>query len=131
MRRLNRKRKAPTERSTNVKLPRVKDEKVAAKSLILLSETAKGLEMNTDDLLVAHALCSLGDMSSARAQTSPSNEVDDFKFECSVESDQRGKNSERQELKTVSVQKNEKRSQTWQQVNRWSSFFGGSMYKST
>ena len=57
----------------------MKDEKVAAVSLILLSEIAKDLEMNTDDLLVAHALCSLGDMSSASAQTSQSNEVDDFK----------------------------------------------------
>ena len=106
---MNRKCKAPTERSTNVKMPRVKDEKVAAESLLLLRETAKDLEMNSDDLLVAHALCSLGDMSSANAQTSQSSEVDDYsKFECSVESDQMGKKLEGQELKTVSVQNKEK-----------------------
>ena len=68
MRKLNRKRKAPAERSTNVKMPRVKDEKIAAESLLLLSEPAKELEMNMDDLLVVHVLCSLGDMSSANAQ---------------------------------------------------------------
>lgn len=44
VRRLNRKRKLPTERSTNVKMPRVigvKDERVAAETLLLLSEPSK------------------------------------------------------------------------------------------
>ena len=112
MRRLNRKRKVPTDRSTNVKMPRVKDEKVAAESLLLLSEPSKELKMDTDDLLVAHALCSLGNISSANAQ---SNE--DYKPECSVESDNIRRESERQELKTFPVQDKKKISQTQQQVN--------------
>ena len=52
MRRLNQKRKVPTDRSTNVKMPRVKDEKVAAESLLLLSEPSRELKMDTDDLLM-------------------------------------------------------------------------------
>ena len=101
-------------------MPRVKDEKIAAESLLLLSEPAKELEMNMDDLLVAHVLCSLGDMSSANAQTSQPNK--DYKFECSVEYDQMEKKSERRELKNVSVQDKKKISQTRQQVSRWSCF---------
>ena len=116
MRRLNRKRKVPTERSTSVKIPRVKDEKVAAESLLLLSvvsEPSEELKMNTDDLLVAHALCSLGDISSANPL---SNE--DRKPECSVESDYMGRESERQELKIVPVQDQKKRKCTKGNVDK-------------
>ena len=102
VRRLNRKRKTPTERSTYVKRPRVKGEKVAVETLLLLSEPPKEEKTNTDDLLVAHALCSLGDISTISSANAQSNE--DYKLECSVESEPIGNESERQELKTSPVQ---------------------------
>lgn len=91
-------------------MPRVKDEKVVAESLLPLSEPSRELKMDTDDLLVAHALCSLGDISSANAQPN-----EDYKLGCSVESDNIKRKSERQELKTFPVQDKKKISQTQQQ----------------
>ena len=121
MRRLNRKRKLPTERSTNVKMPRVigvKDERVAAETLLLLSEPPKKVKMNTDDLLVAHALCSLGDIIASENSSANAQSNEDYKFDQRpVESEHTGRESERQELNTVPVQDKKKTSQTQQQVN--------------
>jgi hypothetical protein len=92
-------------------MPRVKDEKVATKTLLLLGESSGEAKVNTDNLLVADALCSLGDILSTNAQSNEGN------LECSVKSEYVGKESIRQEFKTVPFQNKNEMSQIQQQVN--------------
>ena len=56
---MSNKRKAPKQRSLNVKKPCLRDEKAAANTLLMLSEPSCQSEKSNDDVLVAEVLLSL------------------------------------------------------------------------